>query len=126
MVAGSQSPIFFEAYVDLDHQDNGHLYPTLARIALDVLPCQASSVPCERLFSASKQVATDRRARLGAVMFEVLLIMKFAWKKDLKDIAAWNSMQIEEINLMEFEEWLESEVELLQWEKSDDIELVID
>jgi hypothetical protein len=59
-------------------------------------------------------------------MFEVLLIMKFAWKKDLKDIAAWNSMQIEEINLTEFEEWLESEVELLQWEKSDDIELVID
>lgn len=59
-------------------------------------------------------------------MFEVLLIMKFAWKKDLKDIVAWNSMQIEEINLTEFEEWLESEVELLQWEKSDDIELVID
>ena len=59
-------------------------------------------------------------------MFEVLLIMKFAWKKDLKDITAWNSMQIEEINLTEFEEWLESEVELLQWEKLDDIELIID
>jgi hypothetical protein len=59
-------------------------------------------------------------------MFEVLLIMKFVWKKDLKDIAAWNSMQKEEINLTEFKEWLESEVELLQWEKSDDIEIIID
>jgi hypothetical protein len=30
-------------------QDRAVLFPTLARIALDILPCQASSVPCERL-----------------------------------------------------------------------------
>ena len=46
-------------------EDNHRIYPTLGRIALDFLPCQASSVPCERLFSASKQVATDHCARLG-------------------------------------------------------------
>ena len=41
-------------------QDHSVLFPTLARIALDILPCQASSVPCERLFSASKQTADLR------------------------------------------------------------------
>jgi hAT family C-terminal dimerisation region len=30
-------------------QDRAVLFPTLAQIALDILPCQASSVPCERL-----------------------------------------------------------------------------
>jgi hypothetical protein len=38
-------------------QDHAVLFPTLVRIALDILPCQASSVPCEHLFSASKQTA---------------------------------------------------------------------
>jgi len=28
-------------------KDHAHVYPTLAHIALDVLPSQASSVPCE-------------------------------------------------------------------------------
>jgi hypothetical protein len=32
-------------------QDNHHQFPTLGCITLDILPCQASSVPCERLFS---------------------------------------------------------------------------
>ena len=46
-------------------QDNHRIYPTLGWIALDFLPCQASFVPCECLFSASKHVATDCHARLG-------------------------------------------------------------
>jgi hypothetical protein len=59
-------------------QEHAALFPTLARIALDILPCQASSVPCERLFSASKQTADLCRSSLGAKRFEELQIMKFA------------------------------------------------
>jgi hypothetical protein len=87
-------------------QDNCQLYPTLARVALDVLPCQASSVPCERLFSAAKQVAVDRRARLGAQRFEELQLMKFAWCQNLTDLAAWNSGMVEELDLEVFEDML--------------------
>ena len=84
-------------------QDNAHLYPTLARIALDVLPSQASSVPCKRLFSGTKQTATDRRASLGPVIFEELTIMDSAWKPKLCDVAALNSEQVEEVDLPDFE-----------------------
>jgi hAT family C-terminal dimerisation region len=60
-------------------QNHCHVYPTLACIALDVLACQALSLPCEWLFSASKQVADDWCAHLGAKRFEELQLMKFAW-----------------------------------------------
>ncbi len=68
------------------------MYPTLARIALDVLPCQASSVPCERLF------------------------MKFAWRQNIVDLAAWNSAQVEEVGLEEYSELLEEEGLAAKWD----------
>jgi hAT family C-terminal dimerisation region len=90
-------------------QDNHRIYPTLGRMALDILPCQASSVPCERLFSASKQVATDRRARLGAERFEELQLMKFAWRNSVVDTAAWNSGEVEQVE--EYKDFLVADVE---------------
>ena len=92
-------------------------------MALDVLPSQASSVPCERLFSGTKQVATDRRARLGPVVFEELTIMKSAWGPDLCDVAAWNAAQMEEVDeeeagIFDFEQLLVDDVDLEEWDKS--------
>ncbi|KIL54327.1 hypothetical protein M378DRAFT_47482, partial [Amanita muscaria Koide BX008] len=63
--------------------DNAKLYPTLARIALDVLPSQASSVPCERAFSSAKLTGTDRRSRIKAEFFEILQILKATWRDNL-------------------------------------------
>jgi len=101
-------------------------YPTLARIALDVLPSQASSVPCERVFSGSKQIASDRRACLGTAVFEELVIMGSTWRPELHDMAAWSSMQTEEVDLA-FEEMFEDDAGWLAWEKNsetDGIELL--
>jgi hypothetical protein len=92
-------------------QTNSKIYPTLAKIALDVLPAQASSVPCERLFSAGKQVADDRRSRLGAERFEQLQMLKFAWKQEQVNFAAWNSGRVEEVNVEEFIEILQADEE---------------
>jgi hypothetical protein len=86
------------------------------RIALDVLPSQASSVSCERLFSGTKQVATDRQASLGPVVFEELTIMKSAWGLGLYDTAAWNAAQVEEVSIMDFEEMLVEDVDVSGWE----------
>jgi hypothetical protein len=92
-------------------EENHRIYPTLRWIALDFLPCQASSVPCERLFSASKQVATDRHARLGAQRFEELQLMKFAWRQGVVDTAAWNSSEIEPVDVEEYKDLFVADVE---------------
>jgi len=71
-------------------QDYAVLFPTLTWIALNILPCQASSVPCEQLFSASKQTADLRQLSLGSKQFEELQIMKFAWHKKILNNAEQN------------------------------------
>ena len=91
------------------------MYPTLARIALH-LSAQAS-VPCEQLFSDSKQIVTDRRASLGPVVFEEPVIMKSVWGPDLYDMAAWTASQVEEVDQFDFEEL--EDADLSAWVESD-------
>jgi hAT family C-terminal dimerisation region len=47
---------------------------------MDVLPIQASAVPCERIFSSSKETTTNRRNHLGPRMMEALQLLKFQSK----------------------------------------------
>lgn len=49
-------------------------------MAMDVLPIQASSVPCERVFSSSKETITPRRNRISAELMESLQLLKFSVK----------------------------------------------
>ena len=101
-------------------QNHAQLYLTLSQIALNILPCQASSVPCEWLFSASKQTAVDRQASLGEKRFEELQIMKFTWRNNIIDLVAWNSAQVEEVDLWEYSEMLEAEEEAAELDKPED------
>ena len=39
-------------------QENQTCYPTLFRLAMDILPIQGSAVPCERVFSSAKETMT--------------------------------------------------------------------
>ncbi|KAF5372361.1 hypothetical protein D9615_009320 [Tricholomella constricta] len=59
-----------------------HSYPLLFRISMDVLPAQASAVPCERVFSSSKETCTVRRSRLSPQLMEALQILKFSYKQE--------------------------------------------
>jgi len=63
-------------------QVNQAEFPTLFRIALDYLPIQASSVPCERVFSSAKETDTTKRNRIHPVLMEALQTLKFSLKKD--------------------------------------------
>jgi hypothetical protein len=102
-------------------QNHAKAYPTLARIALNVLPSQASSVPCERVFSSSKLTATDRRARLKAEIFEELQMLKATWCRKIVDLAQLNSEDIEEV-LDEFGDLCLADEELKQWDQEDGID----
>ena len=88
---------------------------------LHYTPIQASSVPCECLFSGSKQTATNQCAWLGTDKFENLQIMKSARKKDLVDLTAWNMGQIEEIDrdIWVYEELIHKDVLINSWAEQD-------
>jgi hypothetical protein len=43
---------------------------------------------------------------LGAKRFEELQLMKFAWRQNISDLAAWNSGLIEEVNLDPYHDML--------------------
>lgn len=46
---------------------------------MDILPTQASSVSCERLFSSSKETCTPRRNRISPELMEALQTLKFSF-----------------------------------------------
>lgn len=72
------------------------------------------------MFSGSKQIATDRRASLGPVVFEELVVMKSVWGPDLYDMAGWNSSQHEEVSAFDFEEMLIDDIDSLKWDRETD------
>jgi len=49
---------------------------------MDYLPVQASSVPCEHIFSSAAETDTKKRNRLSPLLMEALQILKFIYKKD--------------------------------------------
>ncbi|EIN07956.1 hATC-domain-containing protein [Punctularia strigosozonata HHB-11173 SS5] len=63
-------------------QTKRYEYPLLYRIALDILPAQASSVSCERFFSSAKETDTLRRNRLSPELMEVLQFLKSYYRRE--------------------------------------------
>ena len=55
---------------------------------MDYLPIQATSVPCERVFSSAKETDTAKRNRISPVLMEVLQLLKFYLKKERLDFSA--------------------------------------
>jgi hypothetical protein len=45
---------------------------------MDILPVQASAVPCERVFSSSKETMTARRNRIKPDLMEALQLLKYS------------------------------------------------
>ncbi|KIK22935.1 hypothetical protein PISMIDRAFT_101584, partial [Pisolithus microcarpus 441] len=56
-------------------------FPTLYQIAMDYLPIQGSTVPCERIFSSSAEMDTKKWNRNQPVLMEALQMLKFHQKK---------------------------------------------
>ena len=59
-------------------------------MAMDYLPIQASSVPCEWIFSSSAETNTKKRNRINPLLMETLQMLKFHLKKErLNFTASW-------------------------------------
>jgi hypothetical protein len=102
-------------------QKHCEVYPTLASIAKDICAVPATSVPCERLFSAGAEIATDRRSRLGADKFEHLQILKHAWRSSITDHSMVNSQHVTEIAIEEYRDFLIQDDKMEQWDKDGEI-----
>lgn len=82
------------------------MFPTLFSIAMDYLPIQATSVPCERVFSSAKETDTNKRNRMSPMLMEALQLLKFSLKKG-------------RLNFMDG--WLTSEVAMRVPQQDDDL-----
>ena len=61
---------------------------------MDYLPMQATSVPCECMFSSAKETDTAKRNRMSPVLMEALQILKFYLKKErLNFTAGWETSE---------------------------------
>lgn len=55
---------------------------------MDYLPIQASSVPCERVFSSSAETDTNRRNRISPVLMEALQMLKYSLNHSAMDFTS--------------------------------------
>jgi len=61
---------------------------------MDYLPIQASSVPCERVFSSAAETDTKKRNRISPALMEALQMLKFLLKKKRLDFTAgWKTAE---------------------------------
>jgi hypothetical protein len=62
---------------------------------MDYLPIQATSVPCERVFSSAKETDTAKRNRISPVLMEALQLLKFSLKKERLDFTCgWSTSEV--------------------------------
>ena len=70
---------------------------------MDILPIQASAVPCERVFSSAKETMTLRRSRIGPDLMEALQMLKFSLRNGrFLDFTAGTTKE-EELEVLEME-----------------------
>ena len=69
-------------------KDYEEVHPLVFKVALDILPVQASAVSCERLFSSSKETCVSRRSLLPAGLPEVLHALKHFYDEKRLDFTS--------------------------------------
>ncbi|KAE9392681.1 hypothetical protein BT96DRAFT_770524, partial [Gymnopus androsaceus JB14] len=52
-------------------------YPKIFQLAMDILPIQGTSMPCEHIFSSAKETNTVWQSLMSAHLIEALQILKF-------------------------------------------------
>lgn len=83
-------------------------YPTIFRLAMDIIPIPGSAVPCERVFSSAKETMSPRRSRISAKLMEALQLLKFSIKQgrglDFTAGLGWDAEAEELVALTEIRE----------------------
>lgn len=90
---------------------------------MDYLPIQASSVPCERVFSSSAETDMKRRNRTSPLTMESLQVLKFQLRKErLNFMVGWETSEDQMVDDIPEEDLLQK---LLQNDFQDNFDKVI-
>ena len=73
----------------------------MVQMAMDVLTAQASAVPCEQVFSSSKETDTKRRSRLSPTKMQELQILKYIFRNERLTFTANLLCSEEELTVMD-------------------------
>ena len=76
-------------------------FPTLFAIAMDYLPIQASSIPCERVFSSSAEMDTKKRNQIRPTLMEALQMLKYHYKRMRLDFCCSENRSSSHADLIE-------------------------
>ena len=58
-------------------QQNKHVFPNMFKLATKLLPCPASSIESERIFSIGSQIYTPKRNRIASKTAERLMYLNY-------------------------------------------------
>lgn len=105
-------------------------YPTVAKMAKDILSIPASGVGVERLFNTARDVCTYRRNRLNSTTIEIIMLIKWYEKLGIpsvekSDILDQEGNQVDEPFVDEQAASVNEELEDVDWETESD-ESVLD
>lgn len=81
----------------------------------------ATLVPCKWLFLAGAEIATDHQSCLGPDKFKQLQILKHTWQNHIVDAISMNLGDTAEIYLNEFQELLQRDQELSDWDDNGEV-----
>lgn len=81
---------------------------------MDFLPIQASSVPCERVFSSSAETDTKKRNRIADDLMEALQILKYSMKKEKLNFTEQLLTPVEELANADEGHEVDSEINVVQ------------
>ncbi|KAI5999086.1 hypothetical protein EDD15DRAFT_2363112 [Pisolithus albus] len=87
---------FWEGVELTSYIARAHEVPMIYRIAMDYLPVQPSSVPCEHIFLSSAETDTKKQNRISPMLMEALQLLKFSLKQDRFHFTRhWGTMENE-------------------------------
>ncbi|CAA7268998.1 unnamed protein product [Cyclocybe aegerita] len=96
------------------------------RLALDVLPVQASAVPCEHVFSSSKETDVCRWSKIAPLKMEELQMLKFIYRNDWLTFADGLVCTEQEFMIDELRKYIDKSLKGWGAEKKDDASSIRD
>jgi hypothetical protein len=80
------------------------MFPLACRVAMDILPVQASAMSCERMFSSAARTDTKDRNRMSPELLQALQVLKFTYRQQRNEASFVDELVSTEADLFAIED----------------------